>query len=96
MKKDNSKYNKYIITKLKQNIKEAPWTPKVIKPTTKGQGGRLLWLDSEVIPEAFYMETSWDLPHKLVTLPALVRNLISTIGMKSFASSEQTWITLVT
>lgn len=70
MKKDNSKYGKYIITELKQNIKEAPWTPKGIKPAAKGQGGRLLWLDSEVVPGAFYVETAWDLPHKTSDPPS--------------------------
>jgi hypothetical protein len=64
MKKDNSKYGKYIITELKQNIKEAPWAPTGIKAARKGESGRLLWLDSEVIPGAFYVETTWDLPRK--------------------------------
>ena len=31
--KDTSKYGKYIVTELKQNILEAEWTPKNIKGT---------------------------------------------------------------
>lgn len=58
-----TKYGKYIVTELKQNINEAPWTPKNIKAVGKGTGGRLLWLDSEVVPGAFYVETGWDYPH---------------------------------
>jgi hypothetical protein len=63
-KTDFSKYGKYIVTKLKENIQEAPWTPKGIRPARKGKGGRLLWLDSEVVPGAFYIETEWSIPHK--------------------------------
>ena len=58
-----SKYGKYIVTELKQNIKEAKWTPE-IRPAKKRAGGRLLWLDSEVVPGAFYVETAWILPPK--------------------------------
>jgi len=57
------KYGKYIITKLKENIKEAGWTPEM-RPAATGIGGRMLWLDSEVVPGAFYVETDWALPRK--------------------------------
>jgi hypothetical protein len=61
--KDTSKYGKYIVTELKQNILEADWTPKGIKGASKGKGGRVLFLDSEVVPGAFYVETVWLYPH---------------------------------
>ncbi len=62
MPADNSKYGKYIVTDLKQNIAEAAWTPANIKRAGKGRGGRLLWLDGAVVPGAFYVETVWLLP----------------------------------
>jgi hypothetical protein len=61
--KDMTKYGKYIVTELKQNILEADWTPKGIKGASKGKGGRVLFLDSEVVPGAFYVETVWLYPH---------------------------------
>lgn len=57
-----TKYGKYIITELKQNIKEAAWTPANIRRAGKGTGGRLLWLDSDIVPGAFYVETVWLYP----------------------------------
>jgi hypothetical protein len=58
-----SKHSKYIVTALKENIKEAAWTPEM-RSAAKGIGGRMLWLDSEVVPGAFYVETDWILPRK--------------------------------
>ena len=49
---------KYIVTKLKQNITEAPWTPVF----TEKEGRRLISLDSEVIKGAFVVETAWFWP----------------------------------
>lgn len=51
---------RYIITKLKQNIVEAPWTPKF----TPKEGSRLISLDGEVIKGAFVVETAWFWPGK--------------------------------
>ncbi len=59
----DTKYGKYIVTQLKPNIAEAPWTNPV-QDVEKGRGGRMLFLDSEVVPGAFYVETVWALPHK--------------------------------
>ena len=56
-----SKYGKYIVTELKKNIVEAPWSPPAT-PCEKGKGGRLLWLDHEVVPGGFYLECAWDVP----------------------------------
>jgi hypothetical protein len=52
-----SKYGKYIITELKPKI-EAPWTPKF----TPEEIVPLLFLDSSVIKDAFYVECNWTLP----------------------------------
>lgn len=49
---------KYIVTKLKWDVGEAPWTPQF----TDAEGTRLLSLDNEVIKGAFYMETAWFWP----------------------------------
>ena len=46
-----SKYGKYIITELKQNIVEAPWSP-LVSEVGPGKGGRMLFLDNEVVPGA--------------------------------------------
>lgn len=57
----DSKYGKYIVTELKRNIVEAPWSPPVSE-AGKGRGGRVLFLDNEVVPGAFYLECVWILP----------------------------------
>ncbi len=56
-----TKYGKHIITEMKQNIAEASWTMPV-SVAGKGEPGRVLWLDSEVFPGAFYIETVWQYP----------------------------------
>ena len=56
-----SKYDKYIVTELKRNIVEAPWSPP-ISAVEKGKGGRLLFLDNEVVDGAFYLECVWIMP----------------------------------
>ncbi len=57
------KYSKYIVTNLKPNIAEASWT-NPIQTAGSGKGGRLLFLDSELVPGAFYVETAWSFPQK--------------------------------
>ncbi len=52
-----SKYGKNIITELKPK-KRAGWEPKI----SKEESVPILYLDSSVIKEAFYVETSWTLP----------------------------------
>ena len=49
-----TKYSKYIVTELKQNIDEASWAGK--------SGGRILYLDNEVVPGAFYAEVAYGGP----------------------------------
>jgi hypothetical protein len=60
-----SKYGKFIVTELKENIAKSPWSPPVpVQRAGKGSGGRLLYLDNEVIPGSFYVETAWSFPMK--------------------------------
>jgi hypothetical protein len=61
-----SKYGNYIISKLQQPAEEAPWNPPVTA-AGKGKGGRVLYLDNDVIPGAFYMETVWIMPRPALT-----------------------------
>jgi hypothetical protein len=56
-----SKYGKYIISELKMPKVEAAWSPP-ITAAGKNQGGRVLYLDSDVAEGAFYMECVWVLP----------------------------------
>jgi hypothetical protein len=49
---------KYFVTDLKDVVGDAPWTPKF----TDKEARRLITLDSEVRPGAFYMETAWFFP----------------------------------
>jgi hypothetical protein len=56
-----TKYGKYIIDELKQPAVEAPWSPP-LSAAGKGRGGRVLYLDSDVVPGAFYMECVWVMP----------------------------------
>jgi len=66
-----TQYGKYIVTELKQNITEASWTNPV-HAASKSQGGRLLFLDNEVVPGAFYVETAWSPPRGLIEEPRSV------------------------
>ena len=61
-----SKYGKYIISELKQPAEEAPWNPPVTA-AGKGKGGRVLFLDSNNVPGAFYMECVWVMPRPPLT-----------------------------
>ena len=61
-----SKYGKYIVSKLQQPADEAPWNPPV-STVESGRGGRVLFLDSDVVPGAFYMECVWIKPRPALT-----------------------------
>lgn len=60
------KYNKYIVSELKPPATEAPWNPPP-SAAGKGTGGRVLYLDSEQVPGAYYMECSWVMPRPAMT-----------------------------
>jgi hypothetical protein len=55
-----TKYGKYIITELKRT-EGAPWSGN-IRPALKGTGGRVLYLDNEILPGAFYLDCAWSIP----------------------------------
>jgi hypothetical protein len=61
-----TKYGKYIVSELKQPAEEAPWSPP-ITTAGKGRGGRVLFLDSAIVPGAFYMECVWIMPRPPLT-----------------------------
>jgi hypothetical protein len=63
-----TKYGKYIVNTLKQPAAEAPWSPP-ITAAGKGKGGRVLFLDNEIVPGAFYMECVWVMPRPAGTMP---------------------------
>jgi hypothetical protein len=52
-----TKYGKYIITELKPKV-AAPWEPRL----TLEESIPLLYLDSDVLKGAFYVESNWTLP----------------------------------
>jgi len=63
-----TKYGKYIINTLKPPAVEAPWSPP-ISAAGKGKGGRVMYMDNDIIPGAFYMECVWVLPRPAGTVP---------------------------
>jgi hypothetical protein len=50
----NSKYGKYIVTELK-----VPEEKKKIDAAYSAYATRILWMDENVVPGAFHMNTSW-------------------------------------
>jgi hypothetical protein len=70
---DTSKYGKDIVTELKSHIEEASWTnDETVQAAGTGHGGRVLFLDNEVIPAAFYVETAWSYPLGFIKEPKSV------------------------
>jgi mannose-6-phosphate isomerase-like protein (cupin superfamily) len=65
MNEKKSKYGKYIVTELNQDVIEAPWAPKGLGAISPGKTGRVLWLDNQTVPGAFYVETVWIFPRKV-------------------------------
>ena len=49
---------KYFVTELKDVVQGAPWSPVF----ADNEARRLISLDSDVIKEAFYMESAWFFP----------------------------------
>jgi hypothetical protein len=56
-----SKYGKYIVSELKMPAVEAEWNPP-LSAADKGKGGRVLYLDNDVVEGSFYTECVWVLP----------------------------------
>jgi len=63
-----TKYGKYIVNELKQPAAEAPWSPP-LTAAGKGKGGRVLFMDNDIVPGSFYMECVWILPRPAGTTP---------------------------
>ena len=55
------KYEKYIITQVKPNLGTTAWHGSVPE-AARGSGGRIVYLDGEVLPGAFWAEGTWILP----------------------------------
>ena len=55
------KYSNLIVSELKHPATEPAWNPPVSE-AGGGKGGRVLYLDSHLVPGAFYMETVWIMP----------------------------------
>jgi len=75
-----SKYGKYIVSTLKPPATEAPWSPP-LSEAGKGRGGRVLYLDNDVVPGAIYTECVWIMPRPAGTGPAEGRR----VGTESHA-----------
>jgi hypothetical protein len=63
-----TKYGKYILSEYKAPAVEAPWSPPNLKGVSQGQGGRVFYLDSSIIPGANYMECVWVMPRSASAL----------------------------
>ena len=57
-----TKYGKYIISEYKPPKVEAGWSPPNLSGVSKGKGGRVFYMDSDIVPGAFYMECVWVMP----------------------------------
>jgi hypothetical protein len=64
-----TKYGKYIVSELKPPTVEAPWSPPNLGGVAKGKGGRVLYMDNDIVPGSFYMECVWVMPHPAGTAP---------------------------
>ncbi|MCX7912766.1 MAG: hypothetical protein N2506_07410 [Dehalococcoidales bacterium] len=62
-----TKYGKYILSELRMPKIEAPWSPPNLGPAGGGRSGRVLYLDSSIVPGAYYMECVWVMPRPPVT-----------------------------
>jgi hypothetical protein len=62
-----TKYGKYILSEYKPPAVEAPWSPPDLRGIRKGKGGRVFYLDSSIMPGAFYMECVWVMPSPVNT-----------------------------
>jgi hypothetical protein len=56
-----TKYGKLITSELHHPSSEPSWNPPVSE-AGGGKGGRVLYLDNQLVPGAFYMETVWIMP----------------------------------
>ena len=53
---------KYIVDRLIPPKNEAPWSPPPPPEAANGKGGRILFLDNDIVPGGFYTECVWIAP----------------------------------
>jgi hypothetical protein len=53
---------KYIVDRLVPPKAEAPWSPPPPAEAANGKGGRILFLDNDIVPGGFYTECVWVVP----------------------------------
>jgi hypothetical protein len=70
-----TKYGKYILSEYKAPAVEAPWSPPNLTGAAKGKGGRLFYMDSHIVPGAYYMECVWVMPRPAAALPPAGRKV---------------------
>jgi hypothetical protein len=75
-----SKYGKYICTELKKNIKLPGFKGDQVIRQGAVNGVRpplehIIWMDSEVIPGAFYSEIMWCWPTRRILTPAETKKM---------------------
>lgn len=58
---DGKATEKYIVTRLQHPRVEGAWSPPP-SVAEKGHGGRILFMDNDVVPGSFYLETVWATP----------------------------------
>lgn len=56
------KTDKYIVDYLQPPKVEAPWSPPPPPEAADGKGGRILFLDNDIVPGGFYTECVWIMP----------------------------------
>jgi hypothetical protein len=70
---DQSKYGKYIVTKLKSGIALPVFREEEAKPGRMPRRERVLWMDSDLVPGSFYSEYVWFFPGQSPTPEQLKR-----------------------
>ncbi len=63
-KKSVQKTDKLIVDYLQPPKVEAPWSPPPPAEAANGKGGRILFLDTDIVPDGFYTECVWIVPPK--------------------------------
>jgi quercetin dioxygenase-like cupin family protein len=61
-KKSGHTTDKYIVDRLIPPKAEAPWSPPPPPEAANGKGGRILFLDNDIVPGGFYTECVWIAP----------------------------------
>ena len=71
----DSKYSKYIVTDLKKDIPMPGSTTgemlPVLEPGQRRRMSHVIWMDSDIVPGAFYSECVWFFPENMINVPLL-------------------------